>query len=202
MRTRAELAVATMTTSRDVLMANIKDLSLEEALQAAGGYRSILGILKHTAGWSRVYWSYAFEESPRHWAKTDWPRGLIDTIDTTQEYLNEIVAWLDASYRGWASSLSAQPDEEFERPHRCHWGETMPLWDIVSIISHHWRYHTGEINALLSIIRGQAWEYTEEVEENHISTAGHRLRPGWMSDAHAAAHEAYLAKRDGELHGT
>ena len=45
---------------------------------------------------------------------------------------------------------------------------------------------------LLSIARGEAWEYTEEVEENHISTYGHGVRPDWMSDAHAHMRENAL----------
>jgi hypothetical protein len=77
----------------------------------------------------------------------------------------------------------------------------MPLFDIILINVEHWSYHTGEINAILSILRGEAWEYTEEMEENHISTAGHRLRPEWMSAEQAAAWETHLARRDGELHG-
>jgi hypothetical protein len=55
---------------------------VSEALQAAGGYRSILGILKHTAGWSHVYHSYAFDATPRHSNAVDWPRGLRDTVET------------------------------------------------------------------------------------------------------------------------
>jgi hypothetical protein len=51
-------------------------------------------------------------------------------------------------------------------------------------------------------VRGHAWEYSEEVEENHISTAGHRLRPNWMSDDQASKYEVYLAARDRELHGS
>jgi len=53
-------------------------------------------------------------------------------------------------------------------------------------------YHTGELNMLLSIARGEGWEYTEEVEENHISTYGHGVRPSWMSDGFARQHEAAL----------
>ena len=45
---------------------------------------------------------------------------------------------------------------------------------------------------LLSIAREQAWEYTEEVEENHISTYGHGVRAEWMTDEQAQSHEAAL----------
>jgi uncharacterized damage-inducible protein DinB len=200
-RSRADLAIATLRFNRDVLMNNLSTVTLDEALQAAGGYRSIVGILKHTAGWSHVYRSYAFDAEPKHYAQTAWPRGMRDTIDPTHEYFDEIVAWFDASWDDWRTALAAVPDEGFDEPHRVHWGGTMPLWDILVLIAQHWSFHTGEINAVLSIIRGEAWEYTEEVEENHISTRGHRLRPNWMSDQQAAAHEAYLVKRDAELHG-
>jgi len=44
-----------------VLKANIASLTLDEALFAAGGYRSILGVLKHLGGWAHVYRSYAFD---------------------------------------------------------------------------------------------------------------------------------------------
>jgi hypothetical protein len=37
---------------------------------------------------------------------------------------------------------------------------------------------------------GEAWEYGEEVEENHISTLGHRVRRPWITDGEAARHEA------------
>ena len=69
------------------------------------------------------------------------------------------------------------------------------------MFANHWTYHSGEINQILATVRGEAWEYTEEVEENNISTAGHRVQPGWMSDEQAAGYEAYIAQRDRELHG-
>ena len=187
--------------ARQGLIGNLRGLTLQEALQSAGGYRSILGILKHTAGWSHVYHSYAFEPAPRHWRAIDWPRGLRDTVETSQAYLDEIVAWFEASAAKWRASLEGLADEEFDQPRPCHWGATAPLWDIVAMVATHWSYHTGELNAVLAILRGEAWEYTEEVEENHISTAGHRLRPGWMSDEQAKGYEAYLARRDAELRG-
>jgi hypothetical protein len=183
-----------------MLIGNLRDLTLDEALQAAGGYRSILGILKHTASWSHVYHSYAFDAEPQHLRSLDWPRGLRDTIETSQPYLDDVIAWFEASYAAWTASIAPLTDEQFDQERPCHWGAPAPLWDIIVMVASHWAYHAGEINEVLAILRGEAWEYTEEVEENHISTAGHRLRPGWMSAEHAVAWEAHLAKRDAELH--
>jgi uncharacterized damage-inducible protein DinB len=183
-----------------MLVNNLHSVKIDEALQAAGGYRSIVGILKHAASWSHVYQSYAFDEQPRHMRSLDWPRGLRDTIDTSQEYFDELLAWFEASYQRWLASVEALDDEAFDDQRPMHWGATMPLFDIVLLNVNHWCYHAGEINAVLSILRGEAWEYTEEMEENHISTAGHRLRPNWMSAEQAAGWEAYLATRDKQLH--
>jgi hypothetical protein len=202
MRTRAELALATLKSARGTLIGNLAGVEVEEALDAGGGYRSILGILKHAAGWSHVYHSYAFEPSPRHWIAVDWPRGMRDTIEPSQAYLDEMVAWFEASYALWNSSLQTLDDEALDKPYRCHWGATAPLFDIVLMTADHWCYHAGELNAVLAIRRGLAWEYTEEVEENHISTTGHRIRPGWMSDDQAARYEAFIAARDAQLHGS
>jgi hypothetical protein len=198
-RTRADLALALLRTSGGILIGNLKDVTLDEALSAAGGYRSVLGILKHAAGWSHVYHSYAFDESPKHWPQTEWPRGLRDTIEPSQDYYDEIVAWLKASFALWEASLKDLPDEEFDAPHPAHWGMPMPLFNIIVIIATHFTYHAGELNEVLAIVRGHAWEYSEEVEENHISTAGHRLRPGWMNDDEAARYEVHMKTRDAEL---
>ena len=201
MRTRSELALSVLQVSRQMLEENIKGLTLEEALEAAGGYRSVLGILKHTASWSHVYHSYAFDQEPTHLNALDWPRGLRDTIETTQEYLDEMVAWLEQSFDLWDASVGSSEEEAFDEPRPLHWGELRPLFDIVALNAGHWTYHTGELNEILAIVRGEAWTYTEEVEENHISTAGHRLRAGWMTDEHRKAYEEHLARRDEELHG-
>jgi hypothetical protein len=80
--------------------------------------------------------------------------------------------------------------DDLDAPRPVHWGGTAPLSEIVAIVAAHWAYHAGEINAILAIRRGQAWEYGEEVEENHITTAGHRVRPAWMTDEQAAAFES------------
>lgn len=190
MSTGVEFARALMRQARETFEANVRDLTIEDALFAAGGYRSALGVLKHLGGWHWVYWSYAFEAEPRHYPRVDWPRGLIGTIDPSQPYLEELIAWAGAAMRAWDGSLMALPEAELAAPHRLHWGATAPLADIAVLIANHATYHTGEMNMLLSIKRGEAWEYSEEVEENHIDTFGHALRPEWMTPAQAVAYEA------------
>ena len=68
----------------------------------------------------------------------------------------------------------------------------MSLAEVVTLSMQHVVFHLGEFNMLLSIKREEAWEWTEKVEENHIDTYGHGLRPNWMSDEIAHAHEEKL----------
>jgi hypothetical protein len=178
---------ATLAESHRVFVENLRDVSIDEALFAAGGYRSILGIAKHTAAWSAVYYSYVFEPSPQHWDATDWPRGLRDRIEPSKAYLDEVVAWFERTYRRWVDSLIDVQDLAAPRP--VHWGGATPLAEIVAMVTAHWAYHAGEINAILAIRREEAWEYGEEVEENHIATSGHGVKPAWMSDEQGARFE-------------
>jgi hypothetical protein len=189
------LARAMLEEAHRAFVENVRGVSLDEALFAAGGYRSVLGLTKHVAAWSAVYHSYAFDPEPRHWDQTDWPRGLRDKVEPTDEYFAEIVAWFERSYESWLGSLTDVDDLDVPRP--AHWGGTLPLAEILTIVAGHWHYHAGEINALLAIKRGEAWEYTEEVEENHISTVGHGVRPDWMTDEEAAPFDRLHEPRRG-----
>jgi hypothetical protein len=165
-----------------MVTANVKNVSLEEMLFVPeGGYRSMLGTLKHIAGWSAVYRSYAFDEQPRHWQHTDWPRGLRDTIDPSQEYVDEVVGWLERSHTRWLENLGSIGDQEIDQPRPLHMGQKAPLPFIIAIISNHHSFHAGEMNQVLSIKRGEAWEEDEEVEENNVSTVGHRVKPPWKN---------------------
>ena len=162
------------------MMAHFEEITLEEALFVPqGGYRSVIGTLKHAAGWSHVYYSYAFEAEPRHWAGTSWPFGLQDRIIKSEAYLNAVIEWFKEAHEKWIAALQKIEDGETEVLHKLHWGEEAPLFKIVTIIAQHHVYHAGELNQLLSICRGEAWEEGEEVEENHISTIGHRVLPPW-----------------------
>ena len=166
-----------------VFDANVRTLTLEEFLDTQGGYRSILGLTKHTVGWTHVYHSYAFEEPPRPWEEIDWPRGLRDTIEPSDDYVREMLAWFDTSREAWLRSVDEPVDLASER--RLHWGDTAPLRDVIAMAAGHLTYHAGEINEILAIRRGEAFEIGEEVEENHIATEGHRVRPVWMDAENA-----------------
>ena len=181
MRSRVEFVRHSFDYNFRVLHKNLRGLTLEEALfTPENGFRSILGTLKHTAAWAHVYRSYAFDAEPKGWYETDWPRGLRDTVDLSEEYLDEILAWLYRSHTEWMDALGSISDRELDSPRPVHWGAELPLWEIALIIGGDYVYHAGEINQLLAIARQEAWEEGEEVEENHISTAGHRVRPPWM----------------------
>jgi hypothetical protein len=189
MGVRVDSARGILAYGRLLFTNNVQSLTLEEALFAAGGHRSILGVLKHMGGWVHVYWSYAFEPEPKHWNDTSWPRGLRDTVEMSAEYLHDVLTWVDDGLQVWDDSLAPLDDIELDGARPLHWGGTASLGQIVVMLDHEVMYHTGELNMLLSIARGEAWEYTEEVEENHISTYGHGVRPKWMSDEFARRHE-------------
>jgi DinB superfamily len=180
MRTRLELTRHLLEQAYAMASDNLAGLTLEQALFIPqGGYRSILGILKHAAAWSHVYHSYTFAVEPKHWNAIAWPRGRIDTIEPSRDYLDDVIAWFTDSHALWISSLADLNDPEFDKHRPVHWGQYAPLFDIVATIALHHVYHAGEINLLLSLQRGEAWEEGEEVEENHIDTTGHRVRPPW-----------------------
>lgn len=181
------LARAALEEAHRTFVDNVGELSIEDALEAGGGFRSVLGLMKHVAGWSAVYRSYAFDDEPRHWEETDWPRGLRDRIEPTEAYLQEVLGWFERTYEGWLSSVAGTID--LDQPKPLHGGGTAPLRDIIAMVTGHWEYHAGEINMILAIRRGEAWEFSEEVEENHIPTSGHGVRPAWMTDEEAAPYE-------------
>jgi hypothetical protein len=169
--------------AHEVYIDNVRDLTVEEALDAGGGFRSILGLMKHVAGWSAVYHSYAFDDVPLTWREIGWPRGLRDTIDPSDAYLDEVRSWFETTHRSWLASLA---DADLAEIRPLHWGEPATLRHTVAIMVAHWAYHAGEINEILAIRRHEGWEWGEEVEENHIPNEAHGVRPPWMSDEEAA----------------
>ena len=180
MDSRIALARGWLAAAFQTLHDNLYGLSLSEALFVPqGGYRSVLGTLKHTAAWAHVYRSYAFDEHPTNWLDVAWPHDLRDTILPSQAYLDKVLAWTDLSHELWQRDLQAVSDADLDQPRPLHWGERRPLADIVRMVTMHYVYHAGEINQLLSIARQEGWENGEEVEENLAPSEGHRVVPPW-----------------------
>ncbi len=189
---RTDFAGGLLASARRMVQDNVRTLILEEALSSAGGYRSILGVLKHIGGWTRVYWSYAFEHEPRHWEHIDWPRGLRDTVDASDGYVQEVIGWIDQAMAAWEERIAELADDALGEQRPLHWGGSAPLERIVVMAAQHVTYHVGELNMLLSITRQEAWEYGEEVEENHIATYGHAVRSQWMTDEYVRERDEIL----------
>jgi hypothetical protein len=157
---------------------NVRDLTLEEFLDAQAGYRSILGLTKHTAGWTHVYQSYAFESRRVPGTRSTGRAACATRSIRAMTTAREVLAWLRASFDTWRDAVAEPTDLASVRP--LHWGDEAPLREIVAMVAGHITYHAGEINEILAIRRGEAFEIGEEVEENHIATEGHRVRPVWM----------------------
>jgi uncharacterized damage-inducible protein DinB len=180
MPTRLALTLQVLDSAFGILRDNLEGLTLDEALFVpTGGFRSIVGTIKHIAGWSHVYRSYAFDTSPISWSTLEWPHGLRDTIIKSDSYLSDLIHWLDLSHELWHQDLHHVREDDLDQLRPVHWGDTLPLSDIVRLIANHHTYHAGEINQLLSIYRHEAWEEGEEVEENNAASDGHRVVPPW-----------------------
>jgi hypothetical protein len=184
MHTRLELTQSTLNTAFCILSDNLKGLTLEEALFVPpGGFRSIIGTIKHSAAWSHVYRSYAFDASPVSWLNLQWPHGCRDTIVKSKAYVDDLVQWLNLSHQLWQRDLHNIQENDLDQQRLVHWGDTLPLIDIMRIIGNHHIYHAGEINQLLSVFRQEAWEEGEQVEENLTASDGHRVIPPWKTRA-------------------
>ncbi len=184
MNNRLEFTRLSLDATYTILFDNLKGLTLEEALFVpAGGFRSVIGTLKHTAAWSHVYRSFAFDTLPVSWHDLQWPHGLRDTIIKSEVYLSDLIQWLNLSHQLWQQDLHCIHANDLDQQRPVHWGESMPLVEIVRLVGNHHVYHAGEINQLLSISRHEAWEEGEEVEENLTDSNGHRVVPPWKIKA-------------------
>src|SRR5688572_23731572 len=124
MRSRLDLTRHLLDRAYRLAIANLAGLTLDEALFApAGGYRSVLGTLKHAAAWSHVYHSFAFDPEPRGWTEIGWPRGLRETVDKSRVYLDEVVAWFGLSHELWMTSLADLKEAQLDWARPLHWGQ-------------------------------------------------------------------------------
>src|SRR5215212_246783 len=119
------MARRTLETARGTFMDNVASVSLEEALDPAGGFRSVVGLIKHTAGWTEVYRSYAFDDEPTSWPEIDWPFGLRERIEPSQEYFDAVREWYGDVSSRWLAECESPLNLDEHR--RVHWDGTWPL---------------------------------------------------------------------------
>ena len=104
----------------------------------------------------------------------------------------QLIDWFSQAHKSWVDNLQPLKDEHLYQMRSLHWGEEAQLFEIVGMIARHYVYHAGELNQILSIRRGEAWEEGEEVEENNIDTRGHRVKPPWLDDGSTDGTEQML----------
>ncbi len=101
--------------SHQRLFDHVENIALPEAIFVpGGGFRSVLGTFKHAAGRSHVYRSFAFDQEPQHWGETDWPRGLRETVDKSEAYLEEVKDWFQRARVAWLRHLERLRPEQLE----------------------------------------------------------------------------------------
>jgi uncharacterized damage-inducible protein DinB len=103
---------------------------------------SILEIVQHIAVCKVMYASAAFRDSAVRWSDcaaqldtigADWPQNL---------------TYLQESHEYWISCWSTLNDDELLHLRPTNWGEQWPTWRIISTLSHHDTYHSGQIALL------------------------------------------------------
>ena len=136
MSSKLEMTIHLLDHAYTTMKDNLRNVTLEEALFVPqSGYRSMLGTLKHAAGWSHVYRSYAFDARPKHWTEIDWPHDLRDTIIKSEKYLRDITEWFDEAHQHWMANLSGLEDDQLDKLRPVHWGQEAPLYEIVFLIA-------------------------------------------------------------------
>jgi uncharacterized damage-inducible protein DinB len=140
------------------LMANLRDLRLEDwTALPQGAQRSIADILEHV-GWSKwMYTDYAFGPATM---RGDTPP-LIPDGGVRSRPREELLAWISEGHRRWLSAVRALPDDsELDRERLANWGDRLPTRVLIRIMIAHDFYHAGEINHLRALLQGtDRWEY-------------------------------------------
>jgi uncharacterized damage-inducible protein DinB len=111
---------------------------------------SIADIVRHVGAAKLMYANHAFGG-----ASLDWP----STAPPSAEH-DAILRWLDAAHEDFVTAVTALADDsELEVDRRAHWGRPLATRHIVSIVTNHDLYHSGEINRQRALIRGaDGWE--------------------------------------------
>jgi hypothetical protein len=120
MSSKLEMTLQLLNHAHQTMKQNVDKVTLDEALFVPpGGYRSIMGTLKHAAGWRHVYRSFAFDPQPKPWLENHWPHGRRDTIIKSEAYWRDLIAWFDAAQQGWLENLANMDEPALDELRPC-----------------------------------------------------------------------------------
>ncbi len=99
----------------------------------------------HLAAWTEVYRQYTFGVERPNIAQFEIPGSV-----------TEGVAWLRRTQDDFIAAVAALGDDEVFEARPTHWGATLPLYEIVSLMLSEHVHHLAEIGTLRDLRRGHA----------------------------------------------
>ena len=112
---------------------------------------SICDLALHVGGPKYMYANRAFGDALLEWSDIKLPGS---------REIDVVLAWMDGAHQALAEALAALTDDselEVERP--APWNQMMTRERLVSIVTNHDIYHSGEINRQRALIRGaKGWQ--------------------------------------------
>lgn len=165
----SRIAIETMLTAFDVayrsdrfhaLLVNLQDVRPGEwdarpaaySVEVFGEYPelSIADLVLHVSGALRMWTNQAFADGSLNWqtAASGAPRDM-----------PALLAYLDAACLAFEDAIHSLPsDEELLRLRSAPGGTPVPTHRIISVMTNHVLYHSGEINRQRSLLRGaEGW---------------------------------------------
>ncbi|MDR3711027.1 MAG: hypothetical protein P4L33_22215 [Capsulimonadaceae bacterium] len=107
---------------------------------------SILEIVQHLATSKIMYASAAFRQNEFGW--DDVFARVRELGANWQDNINH----LHDAHRYWMTSWANLTEQDLTSPRMTNWGAYWPAWRIISTISHHDSYHSGQISLLRAIL--------------------------------------------------
>ena len=110
---------------------------------------SIADLVLHVGGALRMYTNHAFGDRSMAWSDS---RGLPAGME-------EMLTWLDEAHAGFVAGIEElQDDAELDVLREAPWGTRLPTRQLISYMTNHEVYHSGEINRQRSLLRGaEGW---------------------------------------------
>ncbi len=141
------------------LRGNLEGLTEAEWTAIPGNHRvevfgtdpelSIADLVLHIGGGLRMYTNHAFGDRSMKWG---------DSTGAPAD-MEGMLAWLDESHAAFVAGVEALTDDaELDALRGAPWGNMLPTRQLISYMTNHQVYHSGEINRQRSLLRGaEGW---------------------------------------------